>query len=99
VLENLSRPFVQHIQRNSELRLAASVRDRLEQQITGAPRSSAANCVVMFAKQQVCVGISYASTMPVQSHENRTDRLHRVRSWIYAKHRVSAAVKQPFEGG
>ena len=65
---------------------------------TGAPRSSAASCVVMCARQQACVGTSSASMRRSSAAEDRGDDLDRFRRRVHADHGVAAAEEQAVDG-
>jgi len=73
VLENLFSAFVQHIQRNSEAAVGASVPATDWNNRSTAHLARVQQLRGDVRQATVCVGISYASTMRFQSHENRTD--------------------------
>ena len=67
------------VQIDAKAALAASVpATDWNSRSTGAPRSRAASCVVMWARQQVCVGISYDVDQAIEPVQDRADRFDRL---------------------
>ena len=73
--------------------------DRLEQQVHRRAASRAASCVVMWARQQACVGTPRASISRSRPRRMTPHGLDRIGRRVDADDRVAAAEEQAVEGG